>query len=250
MSPGICGCLPGAGVTSDGWLHGPARARATPPSSAQPPEPLDRYDAGSESPSPDALGRRSINGPRDRRSRRRDFKGSVSGSFDTRAQRMGLPGPARTRSWGISGWATPAREWSNSTTQDGWIGPTRRSPRRSVRGTCGTAASRGEFLIPGSDVAPAPDLRFLSGADDGIRTRDPHLGKVGAADPFTCPDMPRSAPGPRVCLLGATRRSSSIRGRPWDGCGTSAGPSAEELNPLPAGGSSGDGEPPGQGLRR
>jgi hypothetical protein len=80
-------------------------------------------------------------------------------------------------SWWRSGSATSARGTSSSTTPAASIGRTRRSRRHSMLGTvrhgCGTPRAP---TVPGTTRA-VPDLRLL-GADDGIRTRDPHLGKV------------------------------------------------------------------------
>ena len=43
----------------------------------------------------------------------------------------------------------------------------------TVRHVCGTR----RVPVAAATSATPPDLRFF-GADDGIRTRDPHLGKV------------------------------------------------------------------------
>jgi hypothetical protein len=89
------------------------------------------------------------------------------------------PGRRGSRSLWPFGSATPRRAWSRNTTWDRSTEPTRRSrpsTRRSTLGTlrhvCGTPTID---LIVGPLIAV--DLAIL-GADDGIRTRDPHLGKA------------------------------------------------------------------------
>ncbi len=94
------------------------------------------------------------------RSRARASMGSGSANYATRARRWPWR-RARTRSWWPSGWATPPPGWSSSTTPGGWIGPTRRSPRRStlvtLRHGCGTRRMR----AGGRARNTPPDLQFL-----------------------------------------------------------------------------------------
>ena len=99
------------------------------------------------------------------------LQGFRSVSVATRARRWPWR-RARTRSWSRSVSATSARGCGTALRREAGSG--RQGDRRSAgcAARCGTVAARGW----GSGRHP-PDLRFF-GADDGIRTRDPHLGKV------------------------------------------------------------------------
>ena len=65
-------------------------------------------------------------------------------------------------------------------------------------------------------LKPALTCSF-SGADDGIRTRDPHLGKVPGAGSLTCdvaPILPVSSGFSFACNVVVSRRFSIVDGTP------------------------------------
>ena len=103
--------------------------------------------------------------------------------------------------------------------------------REAVQAMAGTSARpwvKGERIrVPAPDVAPSRTWNrrpsaFGGGADDGIRTRDPHLGKVGRGRSATSDDRPKTRSDLRISYstLGVDSRRFAVV------CGTDAGRNA------------------------